>query len=304
MSSSKISAYSGAMVDPERLKDYLGMLKPHLCLYISLSAIAGYVLAAGVFTVQALWVGGSVLILAQGSAVLNNIQDREFDLWFHRTHNRPLPQSRIPLGHAAILSAALITVGLIGLFWVFSWPCFFSAVMAVIMYNGLYTPLKKTSLLAILPGAFSGMLPVLIGWTAFSPQVMDKGLWVMMTVLGLWQVPHFFIILLKQVKKTDIGESNNRFPSFIRFFGCEGLRLQTVIWTSLYSLGIFWFLISGGVFHPWLGMVCAVNAIIILVPVLLLHLLPKQLPAGLAFAAINISMLTFLAAQILDKSII
>lgn len=283
------------------IKDYVQMLKLHLCIYIVLSAISGYVLATDSFSLDALWAGGMVLMLAQGSAVLNNIQDRRYDLGFHRTFNRALPQKRVPLIHAAVISTALITTGLAGLLYLFSWPCLAAGVLAVIMYNGLYTPLKKRTLAAIIPGTISGMMPVLIGWTAAGSSTPIVQLVVLMLVLGLWQIPHFFIITLNQSQYRRKRAEQNRYPCFARYLGETGLRLQILIWTCFYSFGIFLFLIIGGIGNGWFLIVSAVNAFMILAPVISLHQVPRRFPVGLAFAFINISMLIFLGAQILDK---
>lgn len=74
--------------------------------------------------------------------------------------------------------------------------CFYG-LCAVIAYNGLYTPLKKKTLLAIIPGCLSGMLPALIGWSVTGQSVWNFDILMLMGILGLWQIPHTFIILLK-----------------------------------------------------------------------------------------------------------
>ena len=180
-----------------RLKYYLEMFKIYLCLYIGLSAVFGYQMASHGFFADSFLLGFFVFILACGSAVLNNIQDREYDLYFLRTSNRSLPRKKLPVFHAEIIAILMIVNGLAGLLFFKGFAPFFWGVMTVIAYNGFYTPLKKRSLLAIIPGSLTGMLPPLIGWTAAGKAVADPDIWIIMIVFGLWQIPHFFLILLK-----------------------------------------------------------------------------------------------------------
>ncbi len=286
------------------LKDYLEMFKLHLCLYISLSSVLGHVAARNEFSVSALVLGGIVLVLALGSAVLNNIQDRYYDLEFPRTVNRSLPQKRVPVLHASVISACMIFTGLAGLYCIAGRPCVIAGFAAVAAYNGLYTPLKKKTLMAIIPGAVSGMLPVLIGWTAAGGSVFNSEITMIMGVLGLWQIPHFFIILLKTRGCRQIHPAARRFPCFTRYFSLQQIQHQVLIWTSLYSLAIFLLLLNGFIDHLWIAGLCAFNALGILLPMTALWLMAERFKLSYAFTAINLSMFGFFAAGICDKILI
>lgn len=302
MSRNKSTIYPGVnfrlFVD---LKWYLQMMKLHLCLYIGLSAILGHVMASNRFSFSSLMTGGIVLILALGSAVLNNIQDREYDLAFSRTINRSLPQKKVPLPHAAWMSFCMIVTGLLGLFYMASWPCFFGGFLAVTAYNGLYTPLKKISLLAIIPGTISGMLPVLIGWSATGRPIFNPAMMMTMAIVGLWQIPHFFIIELRTQGRQLVRAGAKQFPCFTDVLSQQEIIIQILIWTSLYSLGIFFFLMNGLLNHSWLAGLCGLNAIGIVFSVSTLLLKQDRFNFSFAFAAINLSMLVFMGIGICDK---
>ena len=174
------------------------LTKLPLCLLISFSAVFGFVMAKQNFPVQAFLLGFSVFLLAAGCAALNNIQDREYDAFFTRTQNRVLVKKRIKTSSAFLTAIFGITFGLLSLFFFFlNIEPFLLGVSALICYNLLYTTLKKKSLFCILPGTMSGMLPPLIGWTAAGGSMTDQTVIIIMMIMGIWQVPHFFLILLK-----------------------------------------------------------------------------------------------------------
>lgn len=135
------------------LGNYLELFKIHLCLYISLSAVFGSVMTDSKISWDSVVLGGLVLLLACGSAILNNIQDRKFDTYFSRTQNRCLPQKRVPIQHAVFMAFLLMIVGLPGLFIQFGTSSAALGLAVVISYNGLYTPLKKKVLQRFFPEA-------------------------------------------------------------------------------------------------------------------------------------------------------
>jgi len=67
------------------------------------------------------------------------------------------------------------------------------AVVTLLGYLFLYTPLKRKTPLCVLVGAFPGAMPPLIGWAAASGTLSLEA-WVLYAVLFLWQFPHFMAI--------------------------------------------------------------------------------------------------------------
>ncbi len=283
------------------LPDYLELFKVHLCVYISLSAVFGNVMAKNYFSSNAFVTGSFVFLLACGSAAWNNIQDRTYDRSFHRTRCRVLPQGRISINHAGVFSFFLISGGLSGLLIYCGIIPFVVGIFAVIFYNGMYTPLKKKSLLAIIPGSISGMLPPLIGWTAAGKELVANEILLIMSIFVLWQIPHFFIILLKHQKRQSKIKPDNVFPCFTKIFSNNEIKLQALIWVSLYGLAIFSFLLSGLISNRILSVLTGVNAVVVLSVFAVVMIQNKKHTIIFAFAAINLSILFFMAAGILDK---
>lgn len=302
MNGNKIALSPAAVTGFSRvLKPYLEMVKLHLCLYIGLSAIFGHVMACQRFSFDSLLLGFFVFFLACGSAVLNNIQDRNYDCFFPRTCNRSLPQKKIPVLNAAIFAMALMVFGLSGVLLATGFFPFFWGVMALACYNGLYTPVKKRSLLAIVPGCLSGMLPPLIGWTATGSTLSDPHILMIMTIFGLWQIPHFFIILLKTRPYPSNSPGSKPFPSFTTLFSLDEIKLQILIWTSLYSLAILLFLLNGYIKTAWLSTLAGANAATLALLISVIVFKDKKWKISFAFAAINLSMLLFMGTGICDK---
>ncbi len=280
---------------------YLEMLKLHLCLYIGFSAVFGHVMASQSFSLDSLLFGLFVFILACGSAVLNNIQDREYDSFFLRTNCRSLPQKRVPLIHAKIIAILMVGLGLSGLLLAQTlFPLFFG-ILAIIFYNGVYTPLKKKSLMAIIPGSLVGILAPLIGWSAAGEIITDPNILIILSVFGLWQIPHFFIIVLKTREYKPGNYKSNSFPCFTKNFSKNEIILQALIWTNLYSLAVLRFLINGSIQNHILSIICGLNVVglTLFIPAILY----KKQNYSFAFIAINLSMFFFMGAGIWDKFI-
>ena len=67
------------------------------------------------------------------------------------------------------------------------------AVLTLVCYLFLYTPLKRRTPMCTLVGAFPGAMPVLIGYVAAAGK-LDSPAWLLYAILFLWQFPHFMAI--------------------------------------------------------------------------------------------------------------
>ena len=70
---------------------------------------------------------------------------------------------------------------------------FVLAVVTLLSYLFLCTPLKRKTPLCTLVGAFSGAVPPLIGWAAARGR-LDLAAWALYAIVFLWQFPHFMAI--------------------------------------------------------------------------------------------------------------
>ena len=139
-----------------------------------------------------------VFCLACGAATGNSLQEIEIDRLYARTCRRPLVTGRLSVKEAQCVCCTLIVIGLVVLWGASAgyWPALLG-LLALAVYNGLYTPLKQHSSFALLPGGFAGALPPLIGWTAAGGAVFSSPSWLLFSLFFLWQIPHFFLVYFR-----------------------------------------------------------------------------------------------------------
>ena len=92
-------------------------------------------------------------------------------------------------------------------------------------YNAVYTPLKKVFSLAIIPGSLVGALPPLAGWVAAGGDILDPKIILISSFFFVWQIPHFWILLLIYGKDYDKGG----FPTLTNVFSERQLKILLYI---------------------------------------------------------------------------
>lgn len=177
-----------------RLADLAAMTKPRLNLLVLLATAAGFYLGAPgsvAFSPLAFTLLGTFLV-ASGASVLNQVREREADGRMRRTLERPLPTGRVLPGEAWVLGWLLAVTGTCTLALTANQKAAGLAVLTLVLYLFLYTPLKRRTPLNTLVGAFPGALPPLIGWAASGR--LDAAAGTLFAIVFLWQMPHFLAI--------------------------------------------------------------------------------------------------------------
>jgi heme o synthase len=182
---------------PCRLRDYYSLTKPEVNLLILMTTSAGYYLGVrGPFSIGGListLVG--TLLVASGTATLNQYMERGYDSEMRRTAGRPLPAGRIAAAEALVFGLALSVTGGVYLWIAVNRLTALLAIGTLLSYLLIYTPLKRKTPLCTLLGAFPGAMPTLIGWAGASGR-LDRQAWLLFAILFLWQFPHFLAIAL------------------------------------------------------------------------------------------------------------
>jgi protoheme IX farnesyltransferase len=180
---------------PQRVADFVALTKPRLNFLVVVTAAVGYYLGAGV-DLQTFKLFEAVLgiaLVAGGAAGLNQIYERDTDSMMWRTRSRPLAAQRIATGEAMIFSLALASAGLAILIAGSNVLAASLALMTLVSYNAVYTPMKRRSQLATLVGAVPGALPPMIGWVA-ARNALTVDAWALFAIVFVWQIPHFMAI--------------------------------------------------------------------------------------------------------------
>src|SRR5216683_6133607 len=199
-----------------KLADYYTLTKPEVNLLILMTTSAGYYLGLrGPFHFAGLvnTVIGTLLV-ASGTATLNQWMERSWDAHMRRTANRPLPSGRLSSREAFLFGSFLSLAGGLYLALLVNPLAALLAVSTLLSYLLIYTPLKRKTPLCTLLGAFPGAMPTLIGWAAASASINLQA-WFLFAILFLWQFPHFLAIAL--MYREDYSQAGYRMlPDFDR----------------------------------------------------------------------------------------
>jgi len=178
--------------------EYWALTKPEVNFLILITTFAGFYLALGTkphgFPVTlALHTLLGTWLTAGGTGTLNQFIERSFDAQMRRTARRPLASGRLKASHVFWFGIASSVVGAVYLALAVNVLASSLAVVTLLSYLFLYTPLKRKTPLCTLIGAFPGAVPPLIGWAAACGR-LDLGAWVLYALVFLWQFPHFMAI--------------------------------------------------------------------------------------------------------------
>ena len=147
---------------------------------------------------------GTALCCASANA-LNMLLEPKFDAQMSRTRNRPLVRGLIGTKGALIFAAATGLLGIGSLWFGVNPTVAFLGGLNILLYAGIYTPMKRISVLNTWAGAVVGGIPPLMGWAAAAGQSATGsgewrellfsegsiGGWLLAGLLFAWQFPHF-----------------------------------------------------------------------------------------------------------------
>lgn len=275
---------------------YRTLCRLPISFFAACSALTGYLLTPDRdrTTIALLTLG--VFLLASGASALNQHQERRIDALMQRTRQRPLPQGAIAPGKALALAVGLIACGIVLLGMIGPGVAALGA-FAVLWYNGLYTPLKQRTAFAAVPGALVGAVPPAMGWLAGRGDMTDPRLFALAMLFFLWQIPHFWLLLLGE--NDEYAKAG--IPSMTRVLPRERLTRIVALWTVSAAVA--------GLILPFYGIAASPFVLVSLVVLALwttassLALLRTDARAGAArsaFRSINIFLAVIMALIALD----
>jgi heme o synthase len=203
------------------LSTLLALSKPRLSFMIVLTATTAYSLypvpavlsptitdtpSLSALTLLYLTVGTG---LSSASAnALNMLYEPKWDAMMSRTRNRPLVRGLISGRGAFIFALISGATGVAALYYGVNPTVAFLGGLNIVLYAGVYTPLKRVSAVNTWVGAIVGAIPPMMGWAAAAGQSATRtgdwrelllgeqsiGGWLIAGLLFAWQFPHFMAL--------------------------------------------------------------------------------------------------------------
>lgn len=213
---------------------FFQLTKITITLPVTFLAFIGYSLAKQTFEIEVLWVCIGVFLLAGAASVLNQIIEKDYDAIMERTRRRLLPSGKIRPLVAWMIVLVMTVLGSVVLAQ-FNNGAVLLGFITLAWYIGVYTFLKRVTAFAVIPGSLTGALPPLIGWVAAGGLIYDPIIIYICFFVFLWQIPHFWLLILKY------GEEYQQagFPSLFDYFNEKQIQVWTFIWiifSSVYSI--------------------------------------------------------------------
>ncbi|KJH41816.1 protoheme IX farnesyltransferase [Dictyocaulus viviparus] len=173
------------------LSAYLQLSKYKLTMLITSTAIVGFLMAPGSISLMQLagCAVGTALLSCSANAC-NQLLEAPYDAQMKRTQNRVLVIHRFSPLHALSFAGFAGTAG-IGALYMAANPLSASlGVLNLILYVGIYTPLKRAHIACTWAGALVGSIPPLMGY-ASATGTIDAAALCLAAILYSWQFPHF-----------------------------------------------------------------------------------------------------------------
>ncbi len=232
-----------------RVDAYIELTKPRLVLMILVTTAAGFYLGTQ-GAMNWMLFGHTIIgagLTAAGVLGLNQYLERDIDALMARTQHRPLPTGRIHGMEALIFCVLLTTGGMLYLTTFVNPLSGFIISLIVVSYLFIYTPLKRSTSLCTLIGAFPGALPPVVGWVAAQGKISGSAC-VLFAILFLWQLPHSLAIAF--IYRQDYADAGLKLLPVIHPDGMSTRRQIVINCIALFGIGLLptLFNISGGIY--------------------------------------------------------
>ncbi len=218
------------------------LTKWKLSLAVAFSSVTGFLIFSGGSYSGLALVAAGVFLLSSGASALNQYTERGSDALMPRTAGRPLPSGRMTRLTAIVIAAVLLASGSLLLGFSGRMPIILGLVN-VLLYNVIYTGLKKRTTLAIVPGAMVGAIPPVIGYTAAGGALTDTIIMLFALFMFLWQMPHFWLLLVRYGSEYEKAGIKTVYSTM------DGAKIKRLVfvWIVTSSLAL-WILV--GIFLP------------------------------------------------------
>jgi protoheme IX farnesyltransferase len=274
------------------------LLKIRLSFLVAFSCGFGYILASqgrlDWVSLMIICFGG--FLVSGASITINQIIEKDLDKLMTRTQNRPLPTGRLTVTEAMVFAGIVALAGL-SILAIYTNPLTtILALVSMVLYSFVYTPLKRVGPVAVFVGAIPGALPPLLGWTAATGVISHEAL-IIFGIQFIWQFPHFWAIAW-------VADEDYKKAGFKLLPSGGEKDLRTAVQIMIYTL----FLIPLGLLPAKFGMTGIDSAIVVTIcGVLFLSQTFSLMISGTRSSALRIMFGSFLylpivqIAYLLDK---
>ena len=172
--------------------EYAALTKPELTLLSVLTAVCSASLASSreLSLLPILHAAVGTFLVGGGAGTLNQYFERTCDAKMKRTQRRPLPSGTVRPQDALLFGSACAVAGIMYLAAAANITAALLALITLVSYVFVYTPLKLKTPFATVVGGIPGALPPLIGWAAVRGGLTIEA-WSLFFILFFWQMPHF-----------------------------------------------------------------------------------------------------------------
>ena len=267
--------------------------KAPLAMTIGMAAVSGATFYGPQNFYGILGLFSGVTLASMAGGIFNNLVEQAMDRRLSRTRWRSEVVGRWGETSLALLGAGIVAVGFLLLYFSGStWASMGWVGAGLLLYNGIYTPLKRVSTLSLFPGALCGVAAIFAGWTFAGGDLWRVDILSAALVMGIWQIPHTMAQnLMEEGDLKGLGR-----PSLPKLFKGKELSWLSLLWTLLYNFSLCHLL-----FMAHLSVASAqlllVNAFCI-TPLFAWSQFFLKKPA-LAFHLLNVSLALFLLSLIL-----
>lgn len=226
---------------PDLLKAFWQLGKPGISVAVSLSALTAFLLSAQGFEAGWLPLVCGIFSLSFAASALNQIQEQHHDSLMNRTKGRPLPSGQVSQTQTWFLVALGSLAGSFLLWLAGGIAAMLLGLINMLIYNGIYTPLKTKTLFAMLPGSLVGAVPPLIGWISAGGPPLHTHIVLLAMFFFIGQIPHTWLILIRY----DAEYKQAGFPNLSGFFSLNQAVRLSFIWVVATALSIVLFSVFG-----------------------------------------------------------
>ncbi len=269
---------------------------------VASSSAFGYILTHPALSLNLILSTFGVFFLACGAASFNSVQEKDADAAYERTRNRPVASGQVSSQTASLFATLNCILGLLLLsFCGNNFLPLALGITSLIIYNLIYTPLKRVSEFALIPGGISGALPPYIGWLSGGGEPSNPLILAVMALFFLWQPPHFCLILLEYAEDY---RKKKRFENLVTRFTVARVKRIIAIWLLGFLTVILFLTIVPSFLTQGIRFTLALGAPVFIAAFLLYLFLSKAPRYKMLFVSLNgflvsvMALLTF--SSVLD----